>query len=244
MNTNNNFIKYLLELRRRLLYCCGALLISFSVLFYFSKTLFALLAVPLIKHLPENSTLIATTITAPLFTPLKFSFLLAVALSIPYFLYQLWAFIMPALYKREQRLMWFLLAPGIILFYIGVSFAYFIVFPLIFKFFAGFVPEGVLLLPDITQYLDFTMKLFLAFGIVFEVPVITIALVLCHIATPKQLSQFRPYVIVIAFIVGMLLTPPELLSQVLLAVPICVLYEIGILLSRLLKTEESSADSL
>lgn len=229
------FFAYLIELRRRLLYCVYSVVLLFAFLFYFSADLFHLLAKPLLQFLPAEQGLIATGVTAPLLTPLKLSLVVSIFLSVPFILYQVWAFITPALRAHEKRLVWLLLYPSIGLFYVGTLFAYSIVFPLVFKFFSSVVPAGVSFLPDITQYLQFTLKLFFAFGIAFEVPIMTLVLIWSGVVSADKLAQQRPYVIVLAFVLGMLLTPPDVISQVLLAVPMWLLFELGLLLARVIK---------
>lgn len=236
----SQFIAYLLELRQRLLKILGALLVVFSLLFLISDKLFQWLALPLLHHLPQGNSLIATGVAAPLMAPLKFSMLVAIVLVIPYILFQLWGFIAPGLYAHERRLLWLALIPSVALFYLGMIFAYFVVFPLVFGFFVKVVPLGVMFMPDISQYLDFTIKLFLAFGFAFEVPVVTVLLVKSGIVSVSTLQQQRPYVIVLAFIIGMLLTPPDVISQILLAVPICILYEAGLLYARSTQTSPTT----
>lgn len=232
---NQAFISHLNELRRRLLYCVYAVLLLFAFLLYFSADLFHLLAKPLLQFLPPQQGLIATSVTAPFLTPLKLSLIVSVFLAVPFMLYQIWAFITPALHADEKRIVWLLLYPSIVLFYVGTIFAYGVVFPLVFKFFSSIVPAGVSFLPDITQYLQFTLKLFFAFGIAFEVPIVTLVLIWSGLVSADKLSQVRPYVIVLAFVLGMLLTPPDVISQVLLAVPMWLLFELGLLLARVIK---------
>ena len=205
----------------------------FCGLFYFSDQIFMLLAQPLLRHLPEGTSLIATNITTPLLTPLKLTFILAIFLSVPVLLYEIWSFVAPGLYQREKRLVAPLIFLSSLLFVAGMAFAYFVVFPLVFGFFANIVPHGVKLMPDISSYLDVTLKLFFAFGLAFEVPIAIILLVSTGVASPAKIASKRAYVIVGAFVVGMLLTPPDVISQVLLAVPIWLLFEGGLLLSRL-----------
>lgn len=222
-------LQHFIELRARLLKCCYVLGLVSLISFYYSNQLYFLLSKPMLAVLPQGF-MIATSITSPLVTPLKLSFMVAMMICVPYILYQIWAYIAPGLYSREQRFVLRLLVPSIVLFYLGVLFAYFIVFPFMFGFFARAVPQSVQLLPDMNQYLEFTLGMFLAFGIVFEVPIITVVLVTTGLMSRNQLASMRPYFIVIAFTVGMLLTPPDVLSQVLLAVPMCLLFEFGLFL--------------
>lgn len=227
-------LRFLIELRRRAIYCCIVLLCLFSVLLYFANDLYTLLALPLLKHLPAGHGLIATNLMAPFFVPFELTFVAAVFLGVPVFLYQLWAFVAPALYQDEKKHIWPLLLISVVLFYLGVLFAYFVVFPTMFTFLLHTAPQGVVVSPDISQYLDFTLKLFFIFGAMFEVPVAIMVLVWSGMVTRQQLIHFRPYAIVGAFVIGMLLAPPDVLSQTLLAVPLWLLYEAGVFFSRYL----------
>jgi sec-independent protein translocase protein TatC len=233
MNKNNfELIRYLTEFRKRLLKCLCALFIVFGCLFYFANPIYTIIARPLLKHLPKDHGLIAINIVSPFFVPFELTFVAAIFFCVPFFLYQLWAFIAPALYQHERKLIWPLLCMSTILFYVGVAFAYFIIFPILFSFLTHSAPEGVIVSPDISQFLDFALKLFLVFGIIFEVPVITILLIWTGITTRETLIKIRPYAIVSAFIIGMLFAPPDVISQTLLAIPLWLLFETGILLSR------------
>ena len=229
---NAAILRFLVEFRKRVLNCVIALAVVFFVLFYFANQLYTLLALPLLKHLPNHQELIATNIVAPFFVPFELTFVVSLFICVPLFLYQLWAFIAPALYQHERRLVWPLLFVSTLLFYLGVAFAYFIVFPILFGFFAHTAPQGVMVSPDISQYLDFTLKLFFLFGLIFEVPVVTVLLVWTGLVTRDYLIHVRPYIIVSAFVMGMLLAPPDVLSQTLFAIPFWLLFEVGILLSR------------
>ena len=226
------FIDHLIELRDRLLRMVVAIVIVFLGLFPFANTLYTWIAAPIRAQLPEGATMIATQVASPFLTPFKLALVVAVFIAMPYILYQLWAFIAPGLYRHEKRLAVPLLASSIVLFYLGMVFAYFVVFPLVFGFFTSVTPEGVQQMPDIAFYLEFILKLFFAFGIAFEIPIATILLVAAGITTPAALGNKRPYVIVGVFIAGMLLTPPDVISQTLLAIPMWLLYELGILFSR------------
>jgi len=228
------FLEHLVELRSRLLKASMAVLAVLVVLLPFSKKLYEVLAEPLTAKLPEGSSMIAIDVASPFLTPFKLSLLLALILAIPIVLYQSWAFVAPALYRHEKRLAKPLLYSAVVLFYAGCAFAYFVVFPLIFGFFTSVAPEGVSVMTDISKYLDFVITLFLAFGIAFEVPIATIILVATGITSIEQLSQARGYVVVGAFAIGMLLTPPDVISQTLLALPIWLLFEIGLILARIL----------
>ncbi|MFC1690124.1 twin-arginine translocase subunit TatC [Pseudomonadota bacterium] len=226
-----SFMEHLVELRSRLLKACFAVLAVLVVLLPFSRKLYATLAAPLTAVLPEGSSMIAIDVASPFLTPFKLSLLLALILSIPVVLYQLWAFVAPALYRQEKRLARPLLYSAVVLFYAGCAFAYFVVFPLVFGFFTRVAPEGVTVMTDISKYLDFVMTLFLAFGITFEIPIATIILVATGITTIAKLKKIRAYVLVGAFALGMLLTPPDVISQTLLALPMWLLFEVGLLMS-------------
>ena len=225
-------IGHLVELRNRLLRIVGAVLVVFIVLAPFANYLYTLLAGPLLAAMPEGTSMIATEVAAPFLTPFKFTLVLAVFIAMPVVLYQVWAFVAPGLYANEKRMVMPLMVASTALFYAGVLFAYYVVFPLIFAFLVAVAPEGVAVMTDISKYLEFVLKLFFAFGIAFEVPVATILLVWAGVVTPDDLARKRPYVVVGAFVVGMLLTPPDIISQTLLALPMWLLFEVGVLLSR------------
>lgn len=229
-----SFLEHLVELRSRLLKACSAVLIVLLCLLPFSRKLYEALAAPLTAVLPEGSSMIAIDVASPFLTPFKLALLLALILSIPVVLYQLWAFVAPALYRQEKRLARPLLYSAVVLFYAGCAFAYFVVFPLVFGFFTRVAPEGVAVMTDISKYLDFVMTLFLAFGLTFEVPIATIILVATGMTTVDKLKKMRAYVLVGAFALGMLLTPPDVISQTLLALPMWLLFEIGLLMSWIL----------
>jgi sec-independent protein translocase protein TatC len=227
------FISHLIELRQRLLRTVLFVLVVFLCAAPFANEIYAYLSGPLLRHMPENSTMIATDVASPFFTPFKLVLVGSIFCSVPVILYHLWAFIAPGLYRHEKKRVLPLLVASTSLFYLGVAFAYFVVFPLVFKFLTAAAPEGVAVMTDIAKYLDFILTLFFAFGLSFQVPIVTIVLVWTGITTPKGLSEKRPYVIVGAFIVGMFLTPPDAISQTLLALPIWMLFEFGLLFSRL-----------
>jgi sec-independent protein translocase protein TatC len=229
-----SFLEHLVELRSRLLKACSAVLIVLLCLLPFSRKLYEALAAPLTSVLPEGSSMIAIDVASPFLTPFKLALLLALILSIPVVLYQLWAFVAPALYRQEKRLARPLLYSAVVLFYAGCAFAYFVVFPLVFGFFTRVAPEGVAVMTDISKYLDFVMTLFLAFGLTFEVPIATIILVATGMTTVDKLKKMRAYVLVGAFALGMLLTPPDVISQTLLALPMWLLFELGLLMSWIL----------
>ena len=233
MDGTETFISHLIELRDRLLKAAIAWIVLFIALFPFANDLYTLLAAPIRARLPADASMIATQIATPFLTPFKLAMIAAVFVAMPYILYQLWAFVAPGLYRHEKRLALPLLLSSVLLFYVGMAFAYLVVFPLIFAFFAATVPDGVQQMPDIAAYLDFILTLFFAFGVAFEVPIAVILLVAIGVTTPAALVQKRPYVIVGAFVIGMLLTPPDVFSQTLLAVPMWLLYELGIAFARL-----------
>jgi len=234
-NQEIGFIGHLMELRDRLLRSVIFVIVIFLGAFPFANDIYHLLALPLVSNLPEGGSMIATGVISPFLTPLKLAFIMSIFASFPYLIYQAWAFIAPGLYKHEKKLAIPLIVSSALLFYVGILFAYFIVLPNVFTFMMSMAIDGVTHSPDITYYLDFTLKMFFAFGIAFEVPIATILLVLGGVTTPQSLSEKRPYIIVAAFIFGMLLTPPDPASQIMLAVPMWLLFELGLLLSRFLK---------
>ncbi|MCF6281898.1 MAG: twin-arginine translocase subunit TatC [Candidatus Polarisedimenticolaceae bacterium] len=225
-------IAHLLELRDRLLRVVLFVAVIFIGLFPFANEIYILVAEPLMSQLPEGTSMIATEVASPFLTPFKLSLLAAVFFAIPFILYQFWAFIAPALYKNERSLVFPLVVSSAFLFYLGVTFAYFVVFPLIFAFLTSVAPEGVAVMTDISHYLDFVITLFFAFGFAFEVPIATILVVWMGVVTPDELLSKRPYIIVGAFVIGMFLTPPDVISQTLLAFPMWILFEIGVFFSR------------
>jgi sec-independent protein translocase protein TatC len=225
-------IAHLLELRTRLLRLLTGVGICFLPLAYYSKETYSWMAKPLMRLLPPGSSMIATEVAAPFFAPIKLAGILAVAVAMPWVLFQVWAFVAPGLYKSEKRLVGPLLVSSTLLFYAGVAFAYFLVLPNVFRFLVGVAPEGVSVMTDINKYLDFIMTLFLAFGLAFETPVAIVLLVRTGFVTPAQLAARRDYVLVGIFVIAAILTPPDVLSQTLLAVPAYLLYEIGIVVAR------------
>ncbi|MEO7935430.1 MAG: twin-arginine translocase subunit TatC [Dokdonella sp.] len=229
-----SFFSHLIELRSRLLRAVAAVLLILLVLIPFANKLYAWLSKPLIDHLPIGGAMIATDVASPFFAPLKLAFFVALFLAMPFILYQFWAFVSPGLYRHERRLAIPLLASSVLLFYIGCAFAYFLVLPAIFTFMTSVAPAGVAVMPDISRFLDFVLVLFLAFGFCFEVPVALVILVAIGITTPEQLTKGRPYAIVGAFVIAAVLTPPDVISQLLLAIPMCLLYEVGIFAARFL----------
>jgi sec-independent protein translocase protein TatC len=230
--SDSPLLDHLLELRNRLLRAIVVIVIVFAALAYFANDLYRLLADPLIAHLPAGTQMIATDVAAPFVTPFKLTFVIAVALAIPFLLWQIWAFIAPGLYRSEKRLVVPLLASSTMLFYAGIAFAYFVVLPLAMGFFTSVAPADVAIATDISRYLDFVLAIFIAFGIAFETPVAIVLLIWSGVSTPESLSKKRPYIIVGAFTLGMLLTPPDIISQTLLAIPMWLLFELGLVIGR------------
>jgi sec-independent protein translocase protein TatC len=233
-NRSANTLHFLVEVRSRLMYSLVFLFSAFAVLIYFANDLYTILALPLLRFLPQGH-LIATQIVSPFFVPFKLAFMASLLVSVPFFLYQVWAFISPALYGNERRLIWPFLFLSAFLFYSGIAFAYFVIFPMLFHFLARVAPAGVVVSPDISEYLDFTTKLLLVFGGLFEIPIVMVLLIKMRVVTLERFIKWRSYAIVGAFIIGMLLAPPDVLSQTILAVPVWLLYEAGILLARFIK---------
>lgn len=229
-----SFMSHLIELRDRLLRMVLTILVIFLMLFYWANDIYTYLAAPLTAHLPEGQSMIAIDVASPFLTPFKLVLMLSIFLSMPMILYQLWAFVAPGLYKHEKRLAVPLLISSVALFYMGILFAYYVVFPLVFGFFTSIGPESVSIATDIGRYLDFVLSIFFGFGLAFEVPIATIIIIALGITTPEKLAEKRPFVIVGAFIIGMLLTPPDVISQVLLAVPIWILFESGLIAAKYL----------
>ena len=242
-NKEQGFVDHLIELRDRLLRMVVAILILFLCLFPFSEEIFSYFAQPLLNLMPEGTSMIATGVTSPFLVPFKLVLMLSVLLSLPYTLYQMWAFIAPGLYKHEKKLVAPLVFSSVMLFYCGIAFAYFVVFPLLFGFFIAIAPEGVSVMTDIGAYLDFILAIFFAFGIAFEMPVATFLLVQAGATTVESLSSKRPYIIVGVFVIGMLLTPPDVISQSLLAIPMWLLFEIGLIASRIVENKKDDDKS-
>ena len=232
-DTEPRLIDHLVELRARLLRGIGGLLLVFVALLPFANRLYAWLAAPLLAKLPAGGQLIAVEVASPFFAPLKLAFFVAVVVAMPWLLYQAWAFVAPGLYAREKRLAWPLLASALVLFYAGCAFAFFLVLPTVFGFLAQVTPEGVAMMTDINAYLDFVLVIFLAFGLSFELPVALVILVLLGWVTPAQLREWRGYAIVGVFVLAAIVTPPDVVSQLLLAIPMVLLYELGIVAARL-----------
>ena len=229
IKNNAEMIRFLGELKSRVIYALLFLSVIFAAFTFYANQLYSFLAKPLLHYLPSGH-LIATQIVSPFFVPFKLAFVAALLVSMPFFLYQLWTFISPALYGHEKKLIWPFLLCSVILFYTGLMFAYLVIFPMLFNFLANTAPQGVQLSPDINEYLDFTTKLLLVFGCLFEIPMAMVLLVSTNLVTRQKFLAMRGYAIVTAFILGMLLAPPDVLSQTILAVPIWLLYEAGLIL--------------
>ncbi len=236
-------VSHLTELRTRLLRCVAAVFLIFIGLFSFAQQIYTLVSAPLRAHLPANATMIATDVASPFLTPFKLTMIVSLFLAIPFILHQIWGFIAPGLYRHEKRIAIPLLVSSIFLFYAGMAFAYFLVFPLIFGFFASATPEGVSMMTDIASYLDFVMTLFFAFGVAFEIPVAVVLLVWIGVVDVQYLRKVRPYVIIGCFVVGMVLTPPDIFSQTLLAVPMWMLFEVGVLFGGLIRKRSQERDA-
>lgn len=232
-------VEHLIELRNRLLHAIASVLIIFLPLLYFANDIYAYVSAPQRSFLPDGQ-MIATEVASPFLTPFKLTLVLSIFLAMPYILHQLWSFIAPGLYTSEKRIAAPLLVSSILLFYMGIAFAFYVVFPLVFGFFTAVAPEGVTVMTDINRYLDFVLKLFFAFGIAFEIPIATVLLIWTGATTSKSLGAKRPYVIVGCFIVGMLLTPPDVVSQVLLALPMWLLFEAGIIFAKVFKLDKDA----
>ncbi|MEQ1439241.1 twin-arginine translocase subunit TatC [Fontimonas sp. SYSU GA230001] len=235
-------IAHLLELRDRLLKIVWGVLLAFLPLVVFAKELYAWLAQPLLRMLPEGTSMIATEVASPFFTPIKLAALVAFVAAMPWVLYQVWAFVAPGLYKSEKRLVVPLMVSSTLLFYAGIAFAYFLVLPTVFRFIVGVAPEGVSVMTDIARYLDFVLAIFLAFGFAFETPVAIVLLVKTGFVTPAKLAANREYVLVGAFVVGAIFTPPDVVSQIMLAVPVYLLYELGLIAARVLVPESREVE--
>lgn len=238
-------VAHLTELRDRLLRAILAVLIIFIVLFPFANDIYAFVSEPLRALLPEGASMIATEVASPFLTPFKLTLFTAIFAAMPYVLYQAWAFIAPGMYRNEKRFAVPILASSVALFYMGAAFAYFVVFPLIFAFFTSVAPEGIAIMTDINRYLDFVLKLFFAFGVAFEIPIAALIAIWSGLTTPDNLARKRPYIIVGCFVFGMLLTPPDVISQSLLAIPMWLLFEAGVFAGRLLlrqRARQAAAD--
>jgi sec-independent protein translocase protein TatC len=237
-------ISHLVELRSRLLKASLAILAVFVCLIPFSQQIFTAVATPLMAQLPEGSTMIATQVASPFLTPFKTTLFAALFFAMPIVIHQIWAFVAPGLYRREKKFAIPLVVSSILLFYLGIAFAYFVVFPLMFAFFNAVTPEGVAMMTDISSYLDFILTIFFAFGIAFEVPIATVMLVATGLTSTENLKRKRPYVFLGSFVLGMLLTPPDVISQTLLAVPVYLLFEAGLLMARLMLHDKAKGDAV
>ena len=242
MSTQDTFVSHLVELRDRLLRAILAVLVVFLCLFPWAKELYSLLAQPLLAVLPQGGQMIATDVVGVFLVPMKVALLVAFVIALPYVLFQIWAFVAPGLYTHEKRLVLPLIFTSTVLFIAGMAFAYFLVFPVVFKFMASIAPEGVAWMTDIEKYLSFALTMFVAFGVTFEVPVAVVLLVRMNVVTVAQLREFRPYVIVGAFVIGAIFTPPDVISQLMLAVPLWVLYELGIIVASLMSKPQAADD--
>src|SRR5690349_16273181 len=245
-DTQETFLSHLIELRSRLVHSIVAVVIVLVALFPWAKDIYSLLARPLLKTLPQGSTMIATDVTGTFLVPLKVTLMAAFLIALPYVLYQMWAFVAPGLYQHEKRLALPVIVSSVFFFALGMGFAYFIVFPVAFGFFAGYAPSGVQMMTDIDKYLSFVLTMFIAFGITFEVPVVVVVLVRLGVVSLDKLRAIRGYAIVGAFIVGAIFTPPDVLSQAMLAVPLWLLYELGLLVARFVtvsKRDENAQES-
>jgi sec-independent protein translocase protein TatC len=238
-----SFIGHLVELRSRLLRVVIAILLFTVALIPFARDLYTQLAGPMLEHLPEGSTMVAVEVASPFLTPFKLVLMAAIFLAMPYLLYQIWSFVAPGLYRTEKRVAVPILVSSTVLFYLGTAFAYFVVFPVIFAFFASQAPEGVAVMPDISHYLNFMLVIFFAFGLAFEVPIVVFILVASGVTTTEAMAKKRPYVVVGAFTVGMLLTPPDIISQTLLAIPMWFLFEMGLVMTRVMLGKKDTEES-
>jgi len=231
MSTGESFIAHLVELRSRLLYSVIAVLLIFICIFPWASDLYTMLANPLLARLPKGGQMIATDVTTPFFVPLKVALMSAFLVALPYVLYQIWSFVAPGLYSHEKRLVWPLIIASTLLFFFGMSFAYFIVFPIVFAFITASAPQGVAVMTDIDKYLSFVLTMFMAFGVTFQVPVAVILSVRMGFVSVERLREARPYVVVGAFVIGAIFTPPDVVSQLMLAIPLWLLYEAGIVVA-------------
>jgi sec-independent protein translocase protein TatC len=234
-------VAHLSELRDRLLRSILAVLLIFCALFTFANDIYSFVSEPLRELLPEGATMIATEVASPFLTPFKLTMVAAVFIAMPYVLYQLWSFVAPGMYRHEKRLAIPLMASSVMLFYAGAAFAYYVVFPLVFGFFTSVGPGDVTIMTDINRYLDFVLKLFFAFGLAFEIPIAAVIMIRVGITTADELAKKRPYIVVGCFILGMLLTPPDIISQALLAIPMWILFEVGVIFGRIITPKDESS---
>jgi len=238
-----SFVSHLIELRNRLLYSMVAVGVVFAPLAYYSNDVYQLFAQPLMDVLPAGASMIATDIASPFLTPIKLALLVAVVIAVPFILYQIWAFVAPGLYRHERRLVAPLLVSSTVLFYTGMTFAYYVVFPVVFTFFVGTAPKGVAVMTDIKSYLDFVFTMFFAFGIAFEVPVALVLLVKMGAVDPESLAKKRPYVLLGVFVIAAILTPPDVFSQTFLAVPMYLLFEVGLFVARRMRRADTAREA-
>ena len=241
-NEEQPFLSHVIELRQRILNSLLVVFVLFVPLFLVANDLHEFLTAPLMAHLPEGATMIATEVASPFLTPFKLAVFTAIFAAIPFLLHQIWAFVSPGLYLHEKRFAMPLLVSSVTLFYLGMAFAYYLVFPLVFGFFSATAPEGVTMMTDISRYLEFVLKLFFAFGFAFEIPVATLLLVWSGLATAESMARKRPYIVVGCFFIGMLLTPPDVVSQLLLAIPAWALFEVGVFLARFAEKREAASE--
>ena len=239
-DTPQTLVSHLLELRNRLLKTLVVVLVIFLGLFYFSRDLYTLVARPLMDAMPAGTNMIATGVASPFLAPFKLTLYLSIFVAMPFILHQAWAFVAPGLYRHEKRFALPLLISSVVLFYCGMAFSYFLVFPIVFTFFIEISPTGISMMTDINQYLDFVMKMFLAFGLAFEIPVATLLVVWSGLTTPEAMAAKRPYIIIGCFVLGMFLTPPDVVSQLLLALPMWLLFEVGVVLAKFVSRKEAT----
>ena len=241
-DTEQSWISHLIELRNRILAAAILLIVVFVCFSFVANDIYTFFADPLIRALPDGSSMIATKPHGPFFVPFKLAFFAALLVTLPFWFYQIWAYVAPGLYAHEKRLVFPLVASSTILFYLGIIFTYFVVFPLIFSFFANSAPDGVAVMTDISEYMSFALKLFFAFGVAFEVPIATIILARVGVVSPEKMAEKRPYVFVGAFVLGMLMTPPDIFSQTLLAIPVWLLFELGLFFAKRMTNKSPETD--
>lgn len=238
-----SFLSHLFELRDRLVRSLVALAVVFIPTFFFASELYDLLALPMMRTLPQGSKMIATGVITPFFIPMKIALMVAFLIALPYLLYQAWAFVAPGLYAHEKRLVAPLIVSSTLLFFLGMAFCYFIVFQTVFSFIAGFAPKSITVAPDIEAYFNFVLGMFIAFGVTFEVPIVVVVLVMTGVVSVEKLREVRSFVIVGAFVVAAIVTPPDVISQLMLAVPLCLLYEVGLFVARFVEKRKPEVDA-
>ena len=237
------FLSHLFELRDRLVRSLVAVALVFIPTFFFASELYDLLAWPMMRTLPEGSKMIATGVITPFFIPMKIAMMVAFLIALPYLLYQAWAFVAPGLYAHEKKLVVPLIVSSTLLFFLGMAFCYFIVFQTVFSFIAGFAPKSITVAPDIEAYFNFVLGMFIAFGVTFEVPIVVVVLVMTGVISVEKLREIRSFVIVGAFVVAAVVTPPDVISQLMLAVPLCLLYEVGLFVARFVEKRKPEIDA-